>query len=524
MDEAAENIVVYRSKSNLSMSPIMRKKFGYQAIKTITIASGKIGIKHILGQILFENNASKFYNIRKSVLLEYIHDNGGHMKKSANLTDIIEKVKEVSDYKNLARNTLRFISIFQRRIKQWISNPELKLLGPGIPISRCVNEECPFTLENLKDLDPKNVITWKGEDSKIYGCDFMSLFVLLKNTLGGRNIYTDKYEELINLLNINLSNTGRSTRNNRRSVIFNEMKNPFTREKFQPELLVRLLQLANRRDLIKQKHKTTRSQQNIRARIRSRDEGLREPTDLVGTGRRNIIYTTDNSWQEQVAIASGITNIHLNDMSLQTMYTRLMDSITVEQTLADEIRRVGFYVPESMFSSVINPVREWVRILVNDAEINAPIPIVDVHIAGLIHSIRQFIIPFYSRISSYFSNPVFDGALNRSRITFSNIIHTNVIMNGIRNIMRGSGIIHSVDETHRSRMNDLAKHLTHLVLSSWVYCIRHLILEIFIRGKAIDISSGEHVISEGDRQTIAILFISALVNTGHLGSDFEWAM
>ena len=89
--------------------------------------------------------------------------------------------------------------------------------------------------------------------------------------------------------------------------------------------------------------------------------------------------------------------------------------------------------------------------------------------------------------------------------------------------MRDSGIIYSVNETHRARLLHISKHLTHLIRVSWVYCIRHLLFEIFARGQTIHISTGEYVVSDADRQTIAILLISALVHTGHLGPDFEWA-
>lgn len=538
MDESVENIVVSHSKPMMTTKNMIRTKMGYQPIKTLTISSGKIDFKHIIGQILFESFTTKFYNIRKPVLIEYINDNGGHIKKSSNLLEIIEKVKEISYYEIRTKRIIRCIGILQKKFRNWINNPDIRLLGPGIPVDRCVNEECPFTFENLKDLDSGNVITWKGDDSKIYGCDYMSLFTLLKNTLGGRTIHTDKYEELISILNdiVNqqTDTQKRSSRINRRNMIFNEMKNPFTREKFQPELLIRLLHLANKRDMIKPKKQTTRSRN--RNRTNNTIVQNRPSNDLIGAGvtmnnriSGRIIHSTEDTiddWNEQLENGSRITNLHidLENITLRAMYEQMVEMITIEQNLADEIRKVGFYVPDSMFSSVMNPVRECLRILSNDFDEMPAIPIVDVHLAGLIHSIRQCIVPFYERINLLFTNPVFIGALNRTRTTVSNIIQPNTILYGIRSIMRNSGIIYSVNETHRLRLINISKHLAHLILVSWVYCIRHLLFEIFTRGQTIHISTGESLVSDADRQTIAILLISTLVHTGHLGSDFEWAM
>ena len=546
MEEPVENIVVYRGKPSQPMSHTKRRMLGYQPIKTTTITSGKIEFKHIIGQMLFDSSMGKLYNIRKQVLLEYIRDNGGHIKKSSTLVEILDKIKKMSYYNVRSSKIIHCIQSVQKKFKEWLYNPEVRLLGPGIPITKCVNDECPFTLENLKDLGDGNVITWRGEDTKIYGCDFIGLFTLLKTTLGGRTIYTDRYEELMNILNeiikIQKDQRAKPIRNNRRYMIFNEMKNPFNREKFQPELLSRLLQLANRRNMIKPR--TMRNNHvHRRARIRVRhgrdidSPEMEEVRNLVGAGvtmpeqRPNIVlYSTDDAtnWEQQIIIAERITHISRNPeadtFNLRNLLQTIEGFVVTEQRLADEIRKLGFYVPDNMFSTVFNPVRECIRVLTNDSETTSPIPIIDVHVANLIHSIRHYLIPIYGRIRLYFSNPVFTGGISRAHISLSNIIHTTTILNGMRTIMRNGGIIHSLDETHRSRLISVSKHLVHMVVVSWVYCIQHLLLELFVRGQTIHISTGEHTIPEGDRQTIAILLISALVNTGHLGSDFEWAM
>ena len=542
MEEPVENIVVYRGKPSHPMTYAIRRKLGYQPIKTTTIASGKIEFKHIIGQMLFDSSMGKLYNIRKPVLLDYIRDNGGYIKKSSTLVEILDKIKKISYYNVRSSKIIHCIQSVQQKFKEWLYNPEVRLLGPGIPISRCVNDECPFTLENLKDLGDGNVITWRGDDSKIYGCDFIGLFTLLKTTLGGRTIYTDRYEELMNILNeiIKLQKdqrTPRPTRNNRRYMIFNEMKNPFNREKFQPELLSRLLQLANQRNMIKTRttrNNTVRRWPRVRTDIDPPE--MEEVRNLVGAGirmpnqRHNILYSTDDAtnWEEQIVIAERITHIlresEGDTFNLRNLLQTIDGFVATEHRLADEIRKLGFYVPDNMFSSVMNPIRECIRVLANDSETTSPIPIIDVHVASLIHSIRHYLIPVYGRIRLYFSNPVFTGGMSRVHISLSNIIHTTTILNGIRTIMRNEGIVHSLDETHRSRLISVSKHLVHMIVVSWVYCIRHLLLELFVRGQSIHISTGEYTISEGDRQTIAILLISALVNTGHLGSEFEWAM
>jgi len=206
------------------------------------------------------------------------------------------------------------------------------------------------------------------------------------------------------------------------------------------------------------------------------------------------------------------------------LYEMITEFIPTEENLADEIRKMGFYVPDSMFSSVINPVRECIRILNNDFETSAPIPLIDVHLANLLHTIRHFLIPIYARISLYHTNPIFLAGIGRSRVQLCNIIRPSAIANGIRVITTSISYQPlQLDDSHRIRLLSIAKNLTYHIILSWIYCIRHLLLHVFIQGQRIHVSSGEHYISEGDRQTIAILLISALVNTGHLGDDFDWA-
>jgi len=254
-DDNVQNIVVYRNKSSNILNPVQRKQMGYIPIKTKVIASGTIDINHIVGQVIFEPPFTRFYNIRKPLLLQFITDNGGRIRKSSNHNEIFIKIKEISNLQQKLQKTIHCISTIQKKFKIWLLNIEERLKGPGIPVSKCVNEECPFTLESLVDIDNDNIITWRGSDLKIYGCEFMALFTLLKNTIGGKNIYKDKYEQLVSILTemnkIETSPSYRSRISTRKFMIFNEMKNPFTREKFQAELILRLLEIANNKKLIK---------------------------------------------------------------------------------------------------------------------------------------------------------------------------------------------------------------------------------------------------------------------------------
>jgi len=99
--------------------------------------------------------------------------------KTGKKDELNERIKEYLNFNDFKANVNSKIVSFQRIYKKYINNKILSLIGPGYPYSRCINEDCPFTLDELNDIGYGKVITWKESD-KIYGASVDSINEAIK--------------------------------------------------------------------------------------------------------------------------------------------------------------------------------------------------------------------------------------------------------------------------------------------------------------------------------------------------------
>lgn len=85
----------------------------------------------------------------------------------------------------------------------------------GETYDKCTNDSDFYTMEKLKDISFKRYFSFKDKKGFIYGCDIFSLYILLQNANLNRKI---------NIINL---------------------KNPYTREEINNEVIIRMLMLYN---------------------------------------------------------------------------------------------------------------------------------------------------------------------------------------------------------------------------------------------------------------------------------------
>jgi hypothetical protein len=607
----------------LFRSPIItnrnKKNLGYNIIKTKKITSTTdINFGTLLGFIGFPTD-KKLFNIQKITFVSYCKDNKISFKKNDTLLQLLDKIKIHLNYDVQFNNLIRKIKILQNNFRKYINNYELRLKGPGIPINKCVNTECPFTFEDLCDISLDDIITWRAiEDDKIYGCSFSSLFTLFKKNIIGNyaNITKTHYETymtIINQLDPNIAYWNKSKTSTKAFItilskykthpIFKALKNPYTREPIHPELIYRMLKIAKTKNLIKENNKKTKhSRDGVTHRIRTRNSdsllfrsnrddilnnydeyddnlpdgnfvastqsvlgGLRLQNNNNGNlfdfssliqyprtimddnnedmlSRINSLVNTlfsclknfDNILRNRIAI--NIYNIFASNnigrsLTLDGIYNHLNNIIPVQNSVIEEITRLGFYIPENTINQIILPISNNIYNLSIDENTNVMNSIIDSHTAILINNYRNNIGRLLDCLNIIFENPVFIRAclsININTSDFYLFRNTRVSYN-IRNIITNYPLFlerlpQEITEETRSlyRHSIPSRGLSFYISIIWTTII-YIIRNIFIIGKepSPNSMSGEPLINESDRQTIAILLISTLVQAGHLSADFD---
>ena len=125
-----------------------------------------------------ENLSQKNYNVRqlKEMCRHY------KQKVSGNKDEL---TKRIYNYLRLSKSAI----VIQSNIKRYLLKRLLEAKGPAF-INRklCVNDFDFFTMEDVKDIAPQQIITYKDADGFIYGFDVMSFYNLVSK--GGQGINT----------------------------------------------------------------------------------------------------------------------------------------------------------------------------------------------------------------------------------------------------------------------------------------------------------------------------------------------
>jgi len=448
----------------------IRQKIKLKFRKEIVGDGKKVTVNHLIRSLPFDTK-SRLCTIRKQPLFETLSGTQYKVRKTYSLSKLLDIAKEALHYDKKLAEVNKRLSTFQRLYKKYYSNLELRLQGPGIPVSRCVNEDCPYTMETLTDIPKTNIFTWK--DDKIYGCDFQPLYQLISKHIDRTGtLYECKENEYKSIINdyITLSQSSNTRRLNRSRL--GPIKNPFTRSPFPGEAFYRVLDIGKRRGLF------SKEPQNQRIRQRSTRER-----------QRNQERDLSEEEEQPTVIPPSATEI--------------------SSEVSEYIRNLDFYTPETILTDIIRPIVSYSR------GTGVPIPLDHAHSSRIFTYITRSCIPILEHLADHFT----------SSLIRNNIRRSNVHYDFYRSFRQGFHIrsLHSQSSAIREMISDTdspprtlsvrVRRFCRIFLSVWVSVFQTL-NSLFI-AESINVD---------DKKSIAIFIIISLAQTGFLREGFEWAI
>jgi hypothetical protein len=452
---------------------IRQMKRTYKFKKDVIREGTPVTVQHLLRSLPFTTK-SRLCTIRKNALYETLMNQSAHVRKSYSLPKLLDIAKETFSYDKEFTILNNRMKSFHYIVRKYLRNVELRLLGPGIPVSRCVNEDCPYTIETLTDIPRNNIFTWKND--KVYGCQFMALWNLLGSKLERRGKLFESnlelYDEMINMYETTLSR-GRLTNRTRhnRNPLF-DIQNPFTRQPIPAEAFRRMLLIGKRQGLI------TKEPENQRIQSRRIPHRLRSIND--NTSRENI----------------------------RTMANE--ECITVSTQVSELMRSLDFYTPDTILLDIIRPVYTYCN-RTDDRPLSLD------HASGIhvFDYVRQSCIPILEHLRERFHNPI----IRRNPI-FRSTSHRMFISDfrrgsQIRLIHQRASDVITLDPDYDRppRIIPRIRSFLRLFLSLWTRTF-NVFLDI-LTSDTTDIE---------DKKNVVIYIIISLAQTGHLREGFEWAI
>jgi hypothetical protein len=443
---------------------VTKIKMGKIPFKKEVIGEGTtVTLHHLLRSLPFTTK-SRLCTIRKQPLYETLLEGNATVRKSYGLKRLLEIAKEEFQYEKALGLVNRRLSTLQRKFKVYLKDTESRLIGPGIPITRCVNEDCPYTMEALVDISRENIFTWK--DDKIYGCDFQALYGLIAGKLERSGTL---YEQNMDQYDYTIEEYGEQRRRNRRydARILNEITNPFTRQKFPVEALRRVIQIAKRKGLVSNEPRNQRIRQ-----------------------RRNATH------ENQIEM----TRPEDNDDNI----------ITVSIEISERMRALDFYTPETIILDIIKPVFDYLY-----PSRDRPRALEHAHSIRMHNYIANQCVPVLEHISDHFTNPL---------IRRNPIFYRSQYRMFIPRFRRGIPIRNLRE--HIAYINDIMEGTQNpRVLYTQVRRLSSYLLTIWSQafGVLLELLNSESV-NIDDKKNIVIFIIISLAQTGHLREGFEWAI
>lgn len=430
-----------------------------------------VHVNHLLRSLPFTTK-TRLCTIRKQAIYQTLLSMNQHVRKSYGLAKLLDIAKEAFDYDKKLSFVVRNITKFQRVCKKYLQNLELRLQGPGIPVSKCVNEDCPYTMESLTDIPKADIFTWK--DDKIYGCDFHPLYQLVSNHMERNGtLYEDKESDYMAYIQ-EYSRLSRATNRRRfnRSRL-GSIHNPFTRSPFPGEAFRRLLSIGKRRGLM--------STEPRNHRIHARN-------------RRNRNINDHDSESDQEVSEPRIHEPNVTEISNE---------------VSEHLRTLEFYTPDTILTDIIRPITEYIR-----SARRSPQPLEHAHSVRMHSYITNSCIPILEHLADHYTSSVIRGVVTRR----------NYLRDFYRQFRRGyftrmlneqnrllENMIH--DNYHHRIVNSRVRRLCKFFLTIWRQTIR-ILRETF---NSPDVNTE-------DKKSVAIFVIISLAQTGHLREGFEWAV
>ena len=444
----------------------IRKRVKLTFRKEIIAEGQKVNVNHLIRSLPFRTK-SRLCTIRKQALFDTLSDIQVNVRKTYSLGKLLEIAKETFGYDTKLKEVNKKLSIIQNIYKKYYNNIELRLQGPGVPVSRCVNEDCPYTMESLTDIS--NIFTWK--DDKIYGCDFQSLYGLFSKHIDRSGVlYESKEDEYRSFIEeyVKLSRS-LSIRRFSRSRL-GPIINPFTRSPFPGEAFHRILDIGKRRGLLSKEPQNHRIRQRSINRMRSREHEyprLDEP--------------------------------ERNEMNV----------IEVSNTVSEHLRTLEFYTPDTILTDIIRPVISY-------SQSSSPVPLLDhAHSIRILEYITQSCIPVLENLVNHFTNSLIRGNISRRtpHYEFYRSFARGHCIRELHNQIRSIQDIIQLSNTSPRRVILRMRRFVRLFIHTWRGAFN--ILGSLLSSDDMNIE---------DKKSIAIFIIISLAQAGILREGFEWAI
>jgi hypothetical protein len=432
------------------------------------IIDGDVTVNHLVRSLPFSTK-TRLCTIRRGALFQTLSGMKTRVRKSYSLTKLLEIAKEQLGYYKVLTRVNSALSKLQKKFREYYQNLELRLQGPGIPCSRCVNDECPYTMETLTDIPKSNLFTWK--DDKIYGCDFKPLYELFSSKLeGGNTLYECKESEYSSVIEeyAKLSRRKVHRRSFSRCKLWH-VSNPFTRQPFPSEAFYRLLQIGKRHGLMSKEVQNRRIRQRQNRSMTNLNQAIHEQEDS-NTGRQNVIE--------------------------------------ISTSVSEYLRNLDFYTPETILTDIIRPIYDYTH------NVGSPVPIDVTHSLRIRDYITQSCIPVLEHLVDHYSSQVIRSVITNRHPMFG-FYRSFRRGHYVRMLNEQNGHIHDIIQNYNdiTTVRSRIRRFSRTFLSIW-YQTLQILQEVF----------GSENVNVEDKKSIAIFIIISLAQTGHLREGFEWAI
>lgn len=492
--EPVENIRTPRQTPNRSRRQIQQIMRGKNKIERVKITGDTIlEIKHLLNFLPFDRKTSP-YVIRKDSIFYTLKHHNVKMPKSASLERMLTELTNVLDYDKYYKQTITGIVLFQRTFRKYLSNAYLRIQGPGIPVSRCVNTECPFTLEELSDIPAKKIITWK--DDKIYGCNAELLIESIRKGWLSRRL-----ESAIMTMDADYPIDG--------------TQNPFTRKPLNADLIRRCMKYAEFNNIPGIFVTNVRDTYDYRRRTVRPNRIIATPTTPTTPTTPRRISRGDRRFIQRPEVRDTVVN---NPTELISLFEELQSR---ESSVSECLRRLDFYTPLNAMSL---PMEQSIGLLRMMPTIN------------LSQDVSTELTP---EVFIRYRREVQDSILPLMRTTSEMMTYSAMVelYRDVNLTQEALGNSYSLRRgIYASHVHELLTIYDHLISNmtgtigpfhrNYLF---QMIIHIYNFWKGfIDIcdcilSSPDDVISQDDKRSVAISIISILYSGRFLSDEFEWA-
>ena len=506
-----------------------RQRSSHVPRRTPRVPKGKIVKEKIQGNtmvtpnqlirfLIFGERKKALTIIRKDSLYYTLTRMEQKVPKSANLGRLLETLSVLSGYEKRKQMILQNIVRIQGYIRKFIKNRLKRAMGPGFPITKCVNEDCPYSLETLSDIPSEKIMTWRepfrGIPSKIYGCDVDMLIESLRRDI--RPAHVRKLE------------SPRTQHGER----IKDIINPFTRE----GLTVDVIRRCNEYTLLKKYTPLYRSSGPVRRPSRSRTTSTHDLHNEMGRRRRRGIGSRYLNLQDDDS-DDMINERHTSTIQNPLFYVdtlppflfgtprdaiqHLERLLPIAEAVSESFRDLEFYTQETMFTKAITDTIATLR-RIEDNSIDVDLlqetaSYVDTHILPLIDALSvgtnyPTVTSILTRICANNNRSMSPSLRRRVRQVFQQFRSGARLRSIALGVIETRNLLDTPRVLGESRANIV--RLADLVYRTigGILLLTHPSLKDY-----------PELSSEEDRKSLAIIFIGSFFEAGYLGEEFSWA-